>query len=112
MVCVRIGTLQGNRERCNLRYFDAMDVTSAPRSEVIQAFGVKQGDTGCPEVQVALLTRRIRRLTEHVGVHKKDHSTRRGLLMLVSQRARLLRYLSRIDAERYRKVIEKLGLRK
>ena len=82
------------------------------RSEVIEQFGQKKGDTGSPEVQVALLSRRIKELTEHLKVHKKDHATRRGLLMLVGQRAKLLRYLSRKDVERYGKLIQTLGLRR
>jgi small subunit ribosomal protein S15 len=69
-------------------------------------------DTGSPEVQVALLTERINHLTEHLKVHKKDHHSRRGLLMLVGQRRRLLDYLGRNDVERYRALIAKLGLRR
>ncbi len=89
-----------------------MEITEIPRSQVIQDYARQEGDTGSPEVQVALLTQRIKSLTEHLKVHKKDHATRRGLLMLVGRRAKLLRYLARIDVERYRALIESLGLRK
>jgi small subunit ribosomal protein S15 len=68
-------------------------------------------DTGSPEVQIALLTQRIRDLTEHLKIHKKDHHTRRGLLKLVGQRRRLLNYLKKSDIERYREVVAKLGIR-
>jgi len=89
-----------------------MEITEIPRSQVIQDYARQEGDTGSPEVQVALLTQHIKSLTEHLKVHKKDHATRRGLLMLVGRRAKLLRYLARIDVERYRALIESLGLRK
>ena len=82
------------------------------RSAVFERFARSKGDTGSPEVQVALLTQRIKSLTEHLKEHKKDHSTRRGLLMLVGQRAKLLRYLAREDVERYRTLICELGLRR
>ena len=82
------------------------------RSAVAERFPRSKGDTGSPEVQVALLTQRIKSLTEHLKEHKKDHSTRRGLLMLVGQRAKLLRYLAREDVERYRTLIGELGLRR
>jgi len=80
--------------------------------EIIEEFETHEGDTGSPEVQVALLTERIRHLTEHMKVHKKDHASRRGLLMLVGQRSRLLRYLGNKDQARYRALIKKLGLRR
>ena len=82
------------------------------RAAVAERFARSKGDTGSPEVQVALLTQRIKSLTEHLKEHKKDHSTRRGLLMLVGQRAKLLRYLAREDVERYRTLIGELGLRR
>ncbi len=82
------------------------------KAEIIKEFGRSEGDTGSPEVQVALLTERIRDLTEHLKVNKKDHHSRRGLLMMVGQRRNLLEYLKRKDIERYRALIEKLGLRK
>jgi len=82
------------------------------KQEIIDEFETHEGDTGSPEVQVALLTERIRHLTEHMKVHKKDHASRRGLLMLVGQRSRLLRYLGKRDQARYRTLIKKLGLRR
>jgi small subunit ribosomal protein S15 len=82
------------------------------KSELIEQFRQHDGDTGSPEVQIALLTERIGYLTEHFKTHKKDHHSRRGLLQLVSQRRRLLDYLRRHDVERYRKVITALGIRK
>jgi small subunit ribosomal protein S15 len=80
--------------------------------ETVAEYGQHETDTGSPEVQVALLTDRIRYLTEHLKVHKKDHATERGLLLLVGKRRRLLDYLRRIDNDRYQAVITKLGLRK
>ena len=84
----------------------------ARRQELVKEFARKQGDTGSPEVQVALLTERITGLTGHVQVHKKDHHSRRGLLLLVSQRKGLLGYLRRKDEGRYRTLIERLGIRR
>ncbi|MGN0795584.1 MAG: 30S ribosomal protein S15 [Christensenellales bacterium] len=84
----------------------------ARKQEIITKFGRKEGDTGSPEVQVALLTERIAELTEHLKVHKKDHHSRRGLLMMVGQRRNLLEYLKKTDIERYRALINELGLRK
>ncbi|MDE0269447.1 MAG: 30S ribosomal protein S15 [Acidimicrobiaceae bacterium] len=77
-----------------------------------EAFGLSVNDTGSPEVQIALLSNRIRHLTEHLRVHKKDHHSRRGLLMLVGQRRRLLNYVKKNDVERYRAIIAHLGLRR
>jgi small subunit ribosomal protein S15 len=82
------------------------------RGELIRDYAVGQGDTGSPEVQVALLTARINHLTEHLRTHKKDHHSRRGLLQLVGRRRRLLGYLQRTDVERYRSLIARLGLRR
>jgi len=82
------------------------------KQEIIAAHAGSEGDTGSPEVQVALLTRRISDLTEHLKVHKHDHHSRRGLLLLVGRRRRLLQYLARTDITRYRALIEKLGLRR
>ncbi len=79
---------------------------------VVESYGKHATDTGSPEVQVALLTERINHLTEHLKVHKKDHHSRRGLLMMVGKRRRQLRYLEDQDVERYRSLIEKLGLRR
>jgi small subunit ribosomal protein S15 len=82
------------------------------KKEIIAGHATSEGDTGSPEVQVALLTRRIQDLTEHLKVHKHDHHSRRGLLLLVGRRRRLLQYLARTDIARYRALIEKLGLRR
>jgi small subunit ribosomal protein S15 len=89
-----------------------MSLTVEEKREVIQQFGKDESDTGSPEVQIALLTRRINHLTEHLREHKHDHHSRRGLLMLVGQRRRLLNYLSRKDLDRYRGLIQELGLRR
>ena len=82
------------------------------KTAVIEANRTHETDTGSPEVQIALLTSRINHLTDHLKVHQKDHHSRRGLLMLVGQRRRLLDYLRRNDVERYRTLISKLGLRR
>jgi len=87
-------------------------LTQERKKELIQSFGLHEGDTGSPEVQVAILTERIKYLTEHLKEHKHDYHTRRGLLKLVGQRRRQLRYLNRKDVNRYREVIARLGLRK
>ena len=84
----------------------------ARKLELIKQFGRSEGDTGSPEVQVALLTERITSLTGHLKIHKKDHHSRRGLLMMVGQRRGLLNYLSDQDVERYRTLIKELGLRR
>jgi small subunit ribosomal protein S15 len=89
-----------------------MSVTAERKKELVARFGKAEGDTGAPEVQIALLTERINDLTEHLRGHKKDHHSRRGLLMLVGQRRRLLRYLQRKDVERYRSLVAELGLRR
>lgn len=80
--------------------------------EIVEEFGTHESDTGSPEVQVALLTERINHLTDHLRDHKHDHHSRRGLLLLVGKRRRLLDYLRRQDVERYRSLIAKLGLRR
>ena len=82
------------------------------KTAIIEANRTSENDTGSPEVQIAILTKRINDLTEHLKVHKKDHHSRRGLLKMVGQRRGLLKYLEKIDIERYRVIIEKLGLRK
>ena len=89
-----------------------MTLTVEEKREVIQQFGKDEADTGSPEVQIALLTRRINQLTEHLREHKHDHHSRRGLLMLVGQRRRLLNYLQGKDLDRYRSLIQELGLRR
>jgi small subunit ribosomal protein S15 len=89
-----------------------MSLTQEKKAELIEKFGETAQDTGKPEVQIALLTERINQLTDHLRMHKKDHHSRRGLLMLVGQRRRFLRYLERSDLERYRSLVKELGLRK
>jgi len=89
-----------------------MALDQATKAQIIGEFGAKEGDTGSPEVQIAMLTRRINQLTEHLKVHKHDHHSRRGLLLLVGRRRRLLKYLMNNDIERYRALIQKLGLRR
>jgi small subunit ribosomal protein S15 len=89
-----------------------MPLTSERKAELIAQFGDSPADTGRAEVQVALLTERINQLTDHLRTHRKDHHSRRGLLMLVGQRRRLLAYLQRDDLERYRTIIRELGLRR
>ncbi|HWG61174.1 MAG TPA: 30S ribosomal protein S15 [Streptosporangiaceae bacterium] len=89
-----------------------MPLETSVKSEIIAGHATNEGDTGSPEVQVALLTRRINDLTEHLKVHKHDHHSRRGLLLLVGRRRRLLKYLAAKDIERYRALISKLGLRR
>ena len=87
-------------------------MTTEKKKEIIAAYGRTPNDTGSPEVQVALLTERINTLTEHLKENKKDHHSRRGMLKMVGQRRGLLEYLKKKDIERYRALIEKLGLRK
>lgn len=86
-------------------------LTAEQKKEVIDAFATHPGDTGSPEVQVAILSKRISLLTEHLKTHKKDHHSRRGLLKMVGQRRNMLDYLRRLDVERYRTLCTKLGLR-
>ncbi len=89
-----------------------MAITKDRKTEIIDQYRVKTADTGSPEVQIALLTARINELTEHLRTHKKDHASRRGLLMMVSKRSGLLNYLRNKDRNRYLSVISRLGLRK
>ncbi|HOE18539.1 MAG TPA: 30S ribosomal protein S15 [Syntrophorhabdaceae bacterium] len=89
-----------------------MALTTAKKKEIIEGFKTHEKDTGSPEVQIALITERIKSLTEHFKKFSKDHNSRRGLLVLVGSRRRLLNYLREKNVERYKKVIEKLGLRK
>lgn len=84
----------------------------AKKEEIMQTYARHEGDTGSPEVQIALLTERINHLNDHLKIHKKDHHSRRGLLMMVGKRRGLLNYLESNDIERYRAIVEKLGLRK
>ncbi len=87
-------------------------MTQEKKQEIIKEFAAHEGDTGSPEVQIAVLTYRINELTEHLKVHKKDHHSRRGLLKMVAHRRNLLAYLQKCDIERYRAIIKKLGIRK
>lgn len=89
-----------------------MSLTQEKKAELTEKFGDSPQDTGKTEVQIAQLTERINQLTDHLRRHKKDHHSRRGLLMLVGQRRRFLRYLERSDLERYRSLVKELGLRK
>jgi small subunit ribosomal protein S15 len=89
-----------------------MAVPAARKSEVITKFAHRKGDTGSPEVQVALLTENISGLTEHLKTHRKDYTSRRGLLVMVGRRSKLLKYLRHEHPERYKALIEKLGLRR
>ncbi|WP_229054237.1 30S ribosomal protein S15 [Aeromicrobium sp. Leaf350] len=90
----------------------APTVAELSRPEIIEQYATHEGDTGSPEVQIALLTQRISHLTGHLQEHKHDHHSRRGLLLLVGQRRRLLNYVQNTDIERYRGLIERLGLRR
>ena len=89
-----------------------MGLAAVKKAEVVKRFARSEADTGSPEVQIALLSERISYLTEHFRAHVKDHHSRRGLLMLVSQRRRLLDYLKKKDVKRYRNLIQTLGIRK
>ncbi len=89
-----------------------MSLDTAAKRQIMTDYATVDGDTGSPEVQVALLSRRISELTEHLKTHKHDHHSRRGLLLLVGRRRRLLKYLAKTDITRYRSLIERLGLRR
>ena len=89
-----------------------MSMTAERKQALIKDFALKAGDTGSPEVQVAILSARINQLTDHLKIHKKDHHSRRGLLMMVGHRDRLLRYLRNKDVERYREITARLGIRR
>ena len=89
-----------------------MSLDLAVKKPIVTEYATTEGDTGSPEVQIALLTQRIKDLTEHSREHKHDHHSRRGLLLLVGRRRRLLRYLEATDIERYRSLIKRLGLRR
>ena len=89
-----------------------MPLSTDVKKQIMAEYGTSEGDTGSPEVQIAMLTQRIKDLTEHSRTHKHDHHSRRGLLILVGKRRRLLRYLESIDIERYRSLIKRLGLRR
>lgn len=87
-------------------------MTQAEKQAIMKEYAAHEGDTGSPEVQIAVLTKRINDLTEHLKEHHKDHHSRRGLLKMVGHRRNLLAYLQKIDIERYRAIVQKLGLRK
>ena len=87
-------------------------MTKELKQQIMQEYAVHEGDTGSPEVQIAVLTKRIRDLTEHLKEHPKDHHSRRGLLKMVGHRRNLLAYLQKVDIERYRAIIARLGIRK
>ncbi|MDO5633677.1 MAG: 30S ribosomal protein S15 [Micrococcus sp.] len=89
-----------------------MALDPAVKQEIIKEYATHEGDTGSPEVQIAVLSRRIKDLTEHLKEHKHDHHTRRGLMAMVGRRRRMLGYLQKVDIERYRALIGRLGLRK
>ncbi|MDE9366247.1 30S ribosomal protein S15 [Luteipulveratus sp. YIM 133132] len=89
-----------------------MPLDTATKQKIMTEYATKDGDTGSPEVQIAMLTQRIKDLTEHARSHPHDHHSRRGLLLLVGQRKRMLRYLESVDIERYRSLIKRLGLRR
>ncbi|HJH13192.1 30S ribosomal protein S15 [Brevibacterium sp. HMSC08F02] len=89
-----------------------MALDKSVKQEIIKEYATHEGDTGSPEVQIAVMSRRIKDLTEHFKEHKHDHHSRRGLLLLVGQRRRMLKYLAETDIERYRALIAKLGLRR
>jgi small subunit ribosomal protein S15 len=89
-----------------------MALTTEQKKEILGSYGLHDTDTGSPEAQVAMLSKRISDLTEHLKVHRHDHHSRRGLLLLVGRRRRLLKYLEKVDVERYRALIGRLGLRR
>ncbi|HER26929.1 MAG TPA: 30S ribosomal protein S15 [Rhodospirillales bacterium] len=89
-----------------------MSITAERKAELIKEFATAEGDTGSPDVQISILSERITNLTDHLKTHKKDHHSRRGLLMMVGQRRRLLDYLKRTQSERYQGLIKRLGLRR
>ena len=89
-----------------------MAIDTAAKQDIIKEYATTEGDTGSPKVQIALLSHRIAHLTDHLKTHKHDHHSRRGLLLLVGQRRRLLNYLQKTEIERYRSIVERLGLRR
>jgi small subunit ribosomal protein S15 len=102
-----------NPMNAGLRYQEiSMALTAAQKKDILSEYGLHETDTGSPEAQVALLTKRITDLTEHLKEHKHDHHSRRGLLLLVGRRRRLLKYVAKVDINRYRALIERLGLRR
>jgi small subunit ribosomal protein S15 len=102
----------GYRRNGNTEFTENMALDQETKNKIIDEYKAQDGDTGSPEVQVAMLTKRIADLTEHLKVHKHDHHSRRGLLLLVGRRRRLLNYVQKKDIARYRTLIERLGLRR
>jgi small subunit ribosomal protein S15 len=102
----------GSRYRLPKKGFVEKMLTKEDKAKIVDDFEMHEGDTGSPEVQIALLTRRINDLTEHLKTHPKDHASRRGLLKMVGNRAALLKYVGKKDVKRYQNVISRLGLRK
>ncbi|MEY2822783.1 MAG: hypothetical protein RLZZ17_848 [Actinomycetota bacterium] len=90
----------------------AMALSPAEKKELVSAYGASASDTGSPEAQIAILSKRIDQITEHLQTNKNDHHNRRGLLLLVGKRRRILQYLAKVDIERYRAIIDKLGIRR
>jgi small subunit ribosomal protein S15 len=109
---LRVSTLQRTAQHRRIKKRRKTMITKEQKQEIIKEYQLKEGDTGSPEVQVAILTYRINDLNEHLKVHKKDHHSRRGLLKMVGQRRNMLAYLKENDLERYRTLIARLGLRK
>ncbi|BAU86475.1 30S ribosomal protein S15 [Streptomyces laurentii] len=103
---------RGTRGRTNTIEENRVALDTAVKKQIMAEFGTKEGDTGSPEVQVAMLSRRISDLTEHLKAHKHDHHSRRGLLILVGQRRRLLQYLAKKDIQRFRTLVDRLGIRR
>ena len=108
----RCGILPGDNQKDMDRLEDQLPLSRETKASVVTGYATKEGDTGSPEVQIALLTERIGYLTEHFKTHAKDHHSRRGLLKMVSKRRRLLSYLKKSSLERYRKTVTALNLRK
>lgn len=109
---IRLGIRSDGPERSITKEETKVVFTANDKKELIDQYKLHDSDTGSPEVQIGLLTHRITYLTEHLKVHKKDHHSRRGLLMLVGQRRRLLNYVKNKNVQRYRDIIERLGLRR
>ena len=109
---LRVSTLQRTAQHRRIKKRRKTMITKEQKQSIIKEYQLKEGDTGSPEVQVAILTYRINDLNEHLKVHKKDHHSRRGLLKMVGQRRNMLAYLKENDLERYRTLIARLGLRK
>ena len=109
---LRVSTLQRTSQQPAYQEKEKEMITKEQKQQIIKEYQLKEGDTGSPEVQVAILTYRINDLNEHLKVHKKDHHSRRGLLKMVGQRRNLLAYLKDKDIERYRSLLARLNLRK